>query len=162
MDNINLRILRALSINGRISIAELAREVHLSAPAVAGRVKRLEQEGIIVGYKPQINLEKIGIPIRALIECKVHRAMERTFRAHLLTFDEIIKIYNITGITTFIVEVGVKDLSKLESVLDRMIDFCDTNTSIVTRMTYDEDMPKALERILKAPPAFGIDIKNVD
>ena len=77
MDRINLRIIRELSLDARVSYSKLAKKVHLSAPAVAERVKKLEDEGVITGYRPIINLEKLGLPIRALIECEVHKASER-------------------------------------------------------------------------------------
>lgn len=148
MDKINLRIIRALSSDARVSFSELAKKVHLSAPAVAERVRKLEEDGVIAGYKAIVNLEKVGIPIRALIECEVHKAKERELKAKLLTFEEIIKIYNITGVTTFIVEVGVTKLSELDNVIERMLDYCDTNTKLIMQMPYQETIPQQLENII--------------
>ncbi|MDT0628048.1 Lrp/AsnC family transcriptional regulator [Alteromonas sp. W364] len=148
MDRINLRLLKELSVDARMSYSELSKRVHLSAPAVTERIKRMEEEGIITGYKPQINLAKLGIPIRALIECEVHRTKEKEFRAILLTYDEIIKIYNITGATTFIVEVGTKTLEDLDDVLEKMIDYCDTCTKLVMRMPYDNVLPQHIENFI--------------
>lgn len=148
MDKINLRIIRALSSDARVSFSELAKKVHLSAPAVAERVRKLEEDGVITGYKAIVNLEKVGIPIRALIECEVHKTKERELKAKLLTFEEIIKIYNITGVTTFIVEVGVTKLSELDNVIERMLDYCDTNTKLIMQMPYQETIPQQLENII--------------
>ena len=149
IDKINLNILKALSENARMSYSDIGRRVHLSAPAVTERVKKLEQEGVIVGYKPEINLEKIGIPITALIECEVHRTKEREFKALLLQQDEIIKIYNITGPTTFIVKVGVTSMSELDKLIELMIDYCDTNTKFVMCMPYDDVMPQRIEKLIE-------------
>lgn len=149
MDKINLKILKALSENARMPYSELAKRVHLSSPAVTERIKRMEEEGIITGYKPQINLEKIGIPIRALIECEMHKMKEREFKAILLTFDEVIKIYNVTGVTTFIVEVCVTTLSALDAVIERMIDYCDTNTKVIMTTPYDDVLPQNLSAVLE-------------
>lgn len=149
MDKINLRILRALSKNARISFSELAKQVHLSAPAVAERVKRLEETGVIKGYKPLINLERIGIPISALVECQVYRTKEKEFLGILMNLDEVIKIYNITGVTTFIVELGVTKLSELDEILELMVKFCDTNTKLIMQIPYDDALPQRVEKILQ-------------
>jgi Lrp/AsnC family leucine-responsive transcriptional regulator len=149
LDSINIKILKALSNNARASYSEIAKQVYLSAPAVTERIKRLEEEGIITGYKAQIDLAKIGFPIVALIECEVYRTKEREFRDYLLTFDELIKIYNITGNTTFIVKVGVTNLLKLDDVIEKMLDYCDTNTKLVMRMPYDGVLPQNVETLLE-------------
>ncbi|MFK8042133.1 Lrp/AsnC family transcriptional regulator [Congregibacter sp.] len=148
MDKINLKLLRALCENARISYADLAKCVHLSAPAVAERIRRMEEDGVITGYRPRINLEKLGLPITALIECEVHRGKERALKALLLDFDEVMKIYNITGVTTFIVQVGVANMSALDDVIERMIDYCDTNTKLIMRLPVDDALPRSIEKML--------------
>jgi len=149
MDKLNLRIIRALSENARISFSQLAKKVHLSAPAVAERVRKLEEQGVITAYRPIINLEKLGLPIRALVECEVHKAQERRLKSMLLDMDEVIKIYNVTGITTFIVEVGVTALSELDLFLERIIDYCDTNTKLIMQIPIEEALPKRLEKMIE-------------
>jgi len=149
VDKINFKIIRALSEDARISFSKLAKKVHLSAPAVAERVRKLEELGVITAYRPIVNLEKLGIPIRALVECDVHKAQERKLKAMLLDMDEVIKIYNITGNTTFIVEVGVTALSELDVFLERIIDYCDTNTKLIMQIPIEEALPKRLEKMLE-------------
>ncbi|GFD90837.1 AsnC family transcriptional regulator [Tenacibaculum sp. KUL152] len=149
MDKLNLRIIRALSEDARISFSQLAKKVHLSAPAVAERVRKLEELGVITAYRPIINLEKLGLPIRALVECEVHKAQERKLKSMLLDMDEVIKIYNVTGVTTFIVEVGVTALSELDLFLEGIIDYCDTNTKLIMQIPIEEALPKGLEKIIE-------------
>lgn len=149
MDRINLRIIRELSLDARVSYSKLAKKVHLSAPAVAERVKKLEDEGVITGYRPIINLEKLGLPIRALIECEVHKASERKLKALLLLKDEVIKIYNVTGQTTFIVEVGVTAVSELDKFIESIIDYCDTNTKVVMQVPIEGSVPQKIEKLLE-------------
>ncbi|GFD68662.1 Lrp/AsnC family transcriptional regulator [Alteromonas sp. KUL106] len=149
MDKLNLRIIRALSEDARISFSQLAKKVHLSAPAVAERVRKLEELGVITAYRPIINLEKLGLPIRALVECEVHKAQERKLKSMLLDMDEVIKIYNVTGVTTFIVEVGVTALSELDLFLEGIIDYCDTNTKLIMQIPIEEALPKGLEKMIE-------------
>src|SRR3569832_660568 len=65
MDDIDITILQALQENARIPIAELGRKAGLSGKAVAERVKRLEEDGVISGYRAVLNPAKIGFPVRA-------------------------------------------------------------------------------------------------
>ncbi len=67
MDNYDLNILRVLQANARITIRELSKQIHLSQPACSERVKKLEASGIIKGYNTQINWEKLGYPIAAIV-----------------------------------------------------------------------------------------------
>ena len=67
LDDIGWRILRELQDNGRISYSELGRRVGLTPPAVAERVRRMEESGIILGYRVELDLEKVGLPLTALV-----------------------------------------------------------------------------------------------
>ena len=66
-DSFDDKILAILQRNGRISMAELGRQVHLSQPAVTERVRKLEESGVITGYRAVVDLEKLGYGIRAII-----------------------------------------------------------------------------------------------
>jgi Lrp/AsnC family transcriptional regulator, leucine-responsive regulatory protein len=147
MDKINLCLLKALSENARISYAELGKRVHLSAPAVAERIKKLEERGVITGYKTKLNLEKIGIPITALIECEVYRTKEREFKSLVMTIDEVIECYNVTGPHAFILKVAVTSMSALDQLLERLIDLSDTNTKMILSMPVNENIPNNIEKL---------------
>lgn len=149
LDKTNTNILRALTKNARMSLKELARTVHLSAPAVAERLKRLEESGVIEGYKPVINLEKCGFPISALIECDLHKGQERALKSLLLSFDQIVKIYNVTGQTTFIVRVAVRNMSELDSLIEQMINYCDTTTKVIMHTPFNDTIPQAMEKLIR-------------
>ncbi|QPC81961.1 Lrp/AsnC family transcriptional regulator [Phototrophicus methaneseepsis] len=67
-DNLDQAILEALQADGRISVADLARQIHLSQPAVHNRIKRLEREGIIKGYVALLDHEQIGFDLMAFLQ----------------------------------------------------------------------------------------------
>jgi Lrp/AsnC family leucine-responsive transcriptional regulator len=148
LDKTNAKIIRALTQNARISVSELAKIVHLSAPAVSERLRKLEESGVIEGYKPVINLEKCGFPISALIECDVHKAQERNLKEQLIQLDQIVKIYNVTGETTFIVWVAVRNLSELDAIIEQLIDYCDTTTKMIMSAPFNDAIPQKMEEIL--------------
>lgn len=141
MDKKNWKLLKLLEENGRLTFAELGKLVHLTAPAVAERVRKLEESGIITGYKAKINLEKIGIPITALVECQVYRAKEREFKALVMSLDEVIDCFNVTGPSAFVLRVAVASMSKLDELLERLIDLSDTRTMMVLAQPIERGVP---------------------
>ncbi|WP_137170228.1 Lrp/AsnC family transcriptional regulator [Marinomonas sp. FW-1] len=141
MDKTNWKLLKLLEDNGRLTFAELGKMVHLTAPAVAERVRKLEESGVITGYSAQVNLEKVGIPITALVECQVYRTKEREFKALIMDLDEVIECYNVTGPYAFVLKVGVKSMSKLDALLERLIDLSDTNTMMIMTTPVKRVMP---------------------
>ncbi|QRV24775.1 Lrp/AsnC family transcriptional regulator [Marinomonas foliarum] len=141
MDKTNWKLLKLLEGNGRLTYAELGKLVHLTAPAVAERVRKLEESGVITGYSVQVNLEKVGIPITALVECQVYRTKEREFKALVMDLEEVIECYNVTGPYAFVLKVGVKSMSKLDALLERLIDLSDTNTMMIMTTPVKRIMP---------------------
>ena len=63
--------------------------------------------------------------------------------------DEVIKIYNVTGQTTFIVEVGVTAVSELDKFIESIIDYCDTNTKVVMQVPIEGSVPQKIEKLLE-------------
>ena len=70
LDPTGLKILKILQKEGRIPLSQLARQVNLTAPAVAERVRLMERSGIILGYSAEINPDKAGLPVRAFIRLR--------------------------------------------------------------------------------------------
>ena len=71
LDAVAWKILEALQQNARQSFAEIARQVGLSTPAVAERVHRLEEAGVITGYHVALDIAKLGLPIRVLVRLTI-------------------------------------------------------------------------------------------
>ncbi|MEO9653695.1 Lrp/AsnC family transcriptional regulator [Marinomonas sp.] len=141
MDRIDLKLIKALEQNARMTYAQLGKLVHLSAPAVTERVRKLEEQGVIAGYHAMVNLEKVGVPITALVECEVYRTKEREFKALVLSLEEVIDCYNVTGPSAFMLRVAVTSMSKLDELLERLIDLSDTRTMMVLAQPVKRGMP---------------------
>ncbi|RRD00233.1 Lrp/AsnC family transcriptional regulator [Amphritea balenae] len=141
-DTINRKILAALQQNSRISYAELGKQVHLSAPAVAERIRKLESAGVISGYTLKVNLDKLGFPIVALVQCKVFRTKEREFKALVLSYDEVIECHNVTGEQAFLIKLAVQSMSQLDSILESFCDLSDTNTMMILSTPVDRALPE--------------------
>ncbi len=142
IDNINRRILKALQKNARISYAELGKHVHLSAPAVAERIRKLEHEGVISGYSVSVDMDKLGLPVVAIVQCKVFRAMERQFKELLLTIPDIIECYNTTGEQAFIIKMATGSMARLDEILELFGDMSDTNTMMILSTPVHRTLPE--------------------
>jgi Lrp/AsnC family leucine-responsive transcriptional regulator len=98
IDQFDARILRLLETEGRISWADLSIEVHLSPTAVADRVRRMEREGIIRGYRAEVDPAAYGRTTRAVIEVGlIAGAHAEEFEHRLRTRDEIAFAAYVTG-----------------------------------------------------------------
>jgi Lrp/AsnC family leucine-responsive transcriptional regulator len=131
LDKISWNILRELQEDARISYAELGRRVGLTTPAVIERVKRLEDAGIIKGYRAEINPAKIGLPILAFIRMSI----TGVDFAHIVEVaeksPEILECHRGTGGDSFIMKVAVASVEHLQKVIDELIPYGVTTTSIV-------------------------------
>jgi Lrp/AsnC family leucine-responsive transcriptional regulator len=133
LDAIAWKILEALQQNARLSFAELGRKVGLSTPAVAERVHRLEEAGVITGYHASINLPRIGLPIRVLLRLTIPGGDAPIVRAlHAIReLPEISRCHRITGSESFVIEADVVSIRHLEALIDRLSALGATSTSTI-------------------------------
>lgn len=142
MDDIDWKIIKILQQNARISFADLGKAVHLSAPAVTERVKKLEVSDVIKGYAAQVNLEKLGYAITAMVLVKVFTNKERAFVAFAHTRKEVLECYNLTGEKAFILKVTVTTMSKLDALLEDFAALSETSTMIILSQPIDKKVGK--------------------
>jgi Lrp/AsnC family leucine-responsive transcriptional regulator len=119
-DRVDRAITARLQADGRIANVDLAEAVSLSPSACLRRVKALEQEGIIAGYRADIDPVKAGLGLTAFIELKVvqhSRDASRQVEQALTAIPAVVACYIITGAADFLVEAAVPDLSGYERVL---------------------------------------------
>jgi Lrp/AsnC family leucine-responsive transcriptional regulator len=114
LDKIDLRILRVLQLDGRISNQKLAEEVHLSPTAVLERVKRLTRDGYILGYEARLNPAKLGaqmlVFIEILLDRTVHDVMDN-FRAAVQARPEILECHLVAGGFDYLLKTRVADMT---------------------------------------------------
>lgn len=145
MDKFDRKIIAALHENARLSYAELARRVSLSAPAVAERVEKLERSGVITSYQAIISPEKLGYPIQCLIELTVKNLEYYGVLETLKTMPEITECYSVTGSSGLMIKVAVDNMTTLQAVIARLMQYGDTKTSIVIDVPVSARMPGGRE-----------------
>ena len=131
LDAIDHKIISELSIDGRVSFAELGRRTNLSSPAVTERVKRLEQAGVITGYRAEIDPRALGYQLTAIV--RVKPAVRQLTKIAELAADipQIEECLRITGEDCFYMKLHLGSIEELPSVLDRFLLYGETTTSIV-------------------------------
>jgi len=131
LDAIDLTLIEELQMNARIPFAELGRRAGLSTPAVIERVRRLEESGVILRYSAAIDPAKLGLTVRAFVKIVIAGDRLSNF-AHLVrNVPEILECHRVTGSESFIVQVAVRDMNHLERVIDSLMPYVSTNTSMV-------------------------------
>jgi Lrp/AsnC family leucine-responsive transcriptional regulator len=131
LDRTGRQLLRELQTNARLSFSELGRRVGLSTPAVVERMRRLEEAGLVTGYRAEVSPEKIGLPVTAFIRLFTTAKHYPRFLALAESLPEILECYHVTGGESFVVKVVTESLVHLESVIAQLSPFGETSTSVV-------------------------------
>ena len=131
IDEIDRRLLAELQAEARVATAELGRRVGLSAPAVADRIRRLEQRGVIVGYRAQLDPYALGYGLTVIMRVRpaplqLHRVAELAPKV-----PEVVACHRVTGDDCYVLTAHVRDVAHLEQVVDRFALLGQTTTSVV-------------------------------
>lgn len=131
LDAVGWKILRELQQNARIPFSELGRRVGLTAPAVAERIKRMEDAGIITGYRVELNTERLGLPLTAFIRVMPREGNCARVIELARSIPEVMECHRVTGAECSIVKVAARSVQHLESIIDSLMPAGETVTSIV-------------------------------
>jgi Lrp/AsnC family transcriptional regulator, leucine-responsive regulatory protein len=131
LDEIDWQLLETLQQDGRISFSELGRRVAMSAPAVAERVRRLEEAGVITGYRAQVDLDGLGYPILAVVRLRIDFLQKDAFDKTVAELPHVLECLRTTGDDCFVMKVAARTIPELESAIDSLAEFGATTTSVV-------------------------------
>ena len=131
LDDTNRRLLAEIQDDARLSLAELGRRVGLSAPAVAERIGRLEQAGVILGYRALLDPRALGFALSAVIRVRPAPRQLHTVGRIAQETAEVVDCRRITGEDCYVMTAHVRSVEHLEEVIDRFAAHGQTTTSIV-------------------------------
>lgn len=118
LDPLDLKILSILQSHGRSHLAEIAKEVELSSPAVMERVKKLESHGVIKGYQAVLDAKKVGKDITAFIGVSIsHQRYIDEFASRMVRQHDVLECHHVTGDESFILKVRTANTDSLEKLL---------------------------------------------
>lgn len=130
-DHKNLALLRLLEKNPRVPISHLARRIGMSNPAVKERILRLEETGILAGYRLELNPKELGYNVSAFVRIRPLPGHLTKVAELAQAMPEVSECHRVTGEDCFIMKVWLKEISSLDRVLDKFLVHGQTTTSIV-------------------------------
>lgn len=131
LDDINRDILDLLQLDGRISYRELGERVGLTAPAVTERVRKLEELGVIKGYRAVVDYEALGFPLLCVIRLNSPRVVHGVDEI-IRNIPEVIEANRVTGSESHVIRARLRSTAHLEQLLDQLGEHGDSVTNIVT------------------------------
>ncbi|BCG95419.1 AsnC family transcriptional regulator [Mesorhizobium sp. 131-2-1] len=144
LDPTDMVIVEILQEDGRIGISELGRRVGLSQPATSERVKRLEERGIVVGYRAVIDPAALGLGTMAVIRLRTTHEHIQACLKKFAQMPQVIEVLRVTGEDCFLVKVVVPSPPDLEAIVDGIGRYGAVTTNVVLRA----EPPKRLGRDL--------------
>lgn len=138
LDSIDWALVEQLQSDGRTPWSELGRRVGLSAPAVADRVRRLEEAGVITGYHAVVDPSRLGLSLRALVTIQPANTRHWHSLAEFAQgLPEVLRCHHVTGRECYVLEVAVADVAHLHQLLSSLQSHGDTTTSVVLHTPVD-------------------------
>lgn len=141
LDATDVEILRLLQDDGRLTTADLARAIHMSPTSTADRVRRLADQGVILGYRAVVDPAALGYPVDAFIRLRMNSPAGEPFQRMLDANPEIREAHHVTGDDCFLLRVTSGSLDQLESLTDTLTAFGRVTTNLVfSTRTHDRPL----------------------
>jgi Lrp/AsnC family leucine-responsive transcriptional regulator len=131
LDPTNCLLIEELQGDARLSLAELGRRVGLSSPAVAERLARLEQTGVITGYHAAVDPRALGLALSAIIRVRPSPGQIANVAELAKDTPEVVECHRVTGEDCYVMRAHLRDVLHLEEVIDRFTVLGQTTTSIL-------------------------------
>ena len=144
MEDLDRRIIELLCVDGRMSLADIARETGLSTSALHQRVRRLEQRGLITGYRAEVDYRAIGLPLTAFVSlAPIDPAAPDDVPERLEGIREIESCWSVAGSQAYVLKVRVAEPADLEALLGRIRAAANvsTRTTIVLSTAFENRPP---------------------
>jgi Lrp/AsnC family leucine-responsive transcriptional regulator len=133
LDDIGWNILTALQEDARISFSHLGRRVGLSAPAAAERVRRMEDAGIITGYRVALAVDKLGYPIMALLRISAPEENCLRLGTAAKALPQVLESHRVTGSDRLVVKVAASSVGHLDEIIGELSKYGTVTAAIVLK-----------------------------
>ncbi|PTB21381.1 AsnC family transcriptional regulator [Trinickia symbiotica] len=131
LDEIDRTLLTLLAENGRAAVADLAREVGLSAPSTAERLRRLETQGVIERFTVQIDPRALGYTMQAIVRVRPLPGQLHLVEEAIRRIPEFVECDKVTGEDCFVCRLYLRSIDELDDILAKVTDRAETNTAII-------------------------------
>ena len=141
LDEIDQSLIALLADNARLSTAELARSVGLSAPSVAERLRRLEEDGVVKAYTVELDPKALGYTLTAIVRIRPLPGQLHTVERLLVESPEVVECDKVTGEDCFVARYLLRSIEELDPILERIAQRAQTSTSIVKASPVKRRLP---------------------
>jgi Lrp/AsnC family leucine-responsive transcriptional regulator len=131
VDGVNWRILEELQRDPRLAMSKLGRRIGMSSPAVAERVRRLEESGVIRGYRLELDPSALGLPVALYIRIRPRPGQLPRIAELAQQIPEVVECHRVTGEDCFVLKACIPAIDQLDRLLDSFLPYGSTTTSII-------------------------------
>jgi Lrp/AsnC family transcriptional regulator, leucine-responsive regulatory protein len=131
IDLVNARLLSELQLDPRLTMAELGRRIGMSSPAATERVHRLEELGVIRGYRLDLDPAALGLPVAAYVRIRPNPGQLSKIAELARQIEEVVECHRVTGEDCFVLKVHMPSIDQLDRLLDLLLAHGSTTTSII-------------------------------
>lgn len=131
IDETDRAILQRLVRGARVSLKELAAAVQLSSPATAERLRRLEERGVIRGYTAELDPQRLGHTLEAIVRIRPLPGRQKALQALLEATPEIVECDKVTGEDCYVARVFVRSMEHLGAVVEPIAQEATTHTALI-------------------------------
>lgn len=146
VDDIDRAMIEALAGNSRISLKELAQVVGLSSPSAAERLRRLEDRGVVTHFTIDLDPAAIGYPLQAIVRVRPLPGQLHIVERIIQDTPEFIECDKVTGDDCFIARLVVRSMGELDSILDKVAERAETNTSMIKSSPVKRRLPPLIRK----------------
>lgn len=144
LDDKDWKLIEALQQDARSPLKTLAQAIGLSVPATAERVKRLEADGVIRGYRAEIDIHAAGYAVSAILAITVAPSQKVDFLAALERMPEVLECHHVTGADSYLFTLVASSIPHLEKLIGAIVVYGDTRTSIIMSSPIPRRAPRAV------------------
>ncbi len=157
LDATDWHILAELQRDGRLSYNQLGKRVNLSSPAVAERVRRLEEAGVITGYRADVDPGEVGLTLTAFLQlrCETGHCLLKNTSAE--DFPEVVEVHKLSGSFCTMLKLRTASMAHLEGLLERIGEHRDMHSHVVLSTQYEHrtvEPPPELPRTVSEPAGW--------
>ena len=147
MDFLDVRMLKLLQENGRITVSQLSQKLLLSRPSVAERLSRLQEQGVIAGFGARVPPAGVGRGMLLFIQLSQLRVNSSEFEKQIQTQPFILECHRVTGMVSYVLKAAVSGMESLQKLVDLLSPLGTVNTSIVlsSPVAYRTVLPEEVE-----------------
>jgi Lrp/AsnC family leucine-responsive transcriptional regulator len=138
LDATDWKLVDLLQADARASYAALGRKLRLTPPAVAERMRRLEERGVVRGYRADVNLAALGRTLHVYLRVVVQPKDYPRFKKAVAALDEIFECHHVTGAESFVLRAAVSGVTSLETLIQRLTAYGPTTTSVILSSPLDQ------------------------